>query len=158
MHIGEDVKKFLKIIGISIVAFIVIIVGILFWADYKSEEVIAEATPFIEESMPLVTTWNVDNFRHLFTPEGLAGFDSEKGRKITAYLSKVGQLKSFDTPVFVESNSIVTASGDRKNIVVFTVKARFENGDGALTFILVRTGVNYLIQGVNLNSDVFLEL
>jgi len=151
------VKKFLKAVGILVVVFIIFISGLLYWSASETDELTAEVTPFIETSMPLVTTWDVDKFKHLVSPEGLASFESEKGRRIIAYVSKVGSLKSFDKPIFVKSTSTASTSGKGRTIATFTVKARFENGDGVLTFTLVRTGSSYLILGINLSSDIFLE-
>ena len=150
-------KKFLKFVGISVVVLVVVISSLLYWAASETDELTAEVTPFIETSMPLVATWDLDKFKHLLSPEGLAGFESERGRKITAFISQVGKLESFDKPIFVKSTSTASTSGEGRSIAIFTVQARFENGDGVLTFTLVRTGSSYLIQSINLSSDIFLE-
>ncbi|PSU50207.1 hypothetical protein C9J12_05600 [Photobacterium frigidiphilum] len=149
--------KFLKVVGAIILTIAVLVVSLMYWASTETQEVTDAATPFIEESLPLFTTWDATQFEHLFTPDGLAAVQSDKGKKIINYISKVGKLNTFEPPVFVKSTSSISTTSGSREIAIFTVHAQFENGAGDLTLKLVRSESGYLFETVNVNSDVFLE-
>ncbi|EHK2884773.1 hypothetical protein J7H88_004436 [Vibrio parahaemolyticus] len=151
-------KKFFKILAMLVALFAVLIGGLLFWAASQTSEVTAEATPFIEESVPLISTWEISEFEHLFSIEGRSALNSEEGQKVIVYLSKMGGLRSFESPVFIKSKSSVTTSGGSKEIAIFTVKAKFENGVGLFTFVLSKADSKYKIDRMNLNSNAFLDM
>lgn len=151
-------KKFFKVLAILFALTVVFIGGLLFWAISQKSEVTAEATPFIEESVPLISTWKISQFEHLFSIEGRAAFNGEEGQKVIEYLSKIGGLKSFDSPVFVRTKSSVAISGESKEIAIFTVEAKFENGAGLFTFVLSKEDSKYKIDRINLSSNAFLDL
>ena len=151
-------KKFFKVFAILVALTVVLIGGLLIWAASQTSEVTAEATPFIEESVPLISTWEISQFEHLFSIEGRSALNSDEGQKVIEYLSKIGGLKSFDSPTFVKSKSSVATSGESKEIAIFTVEAKFENGAGLFTFVLSKVDSEYKIDRINLNSNAFLDL
>ncbi|CAH7054693.1 conserved hypothetical protein [Vibrio chagasii] len=151
-------KKFFKVLAILVALTVVFIGGLLFWAASQTSKVTTHATPFIEESVPLISTWEISQFEHLFSIEGRSALNSDEGRKIIEYLSKIGGLKSFDSPAFVKSKSSVTAGGESKEIAIFTVEAKFENGAGLFTFVLSKVDSAYKIDRINLNSNAFLDM
>ncbi|HAS6809396.1 TPA: hypothetical protein GRI63_25735, partial [Vibrio parahaemolyticus] len=89
---------------------------------------------------------------------GRSALNSDEGRKIIEYLSKIGGLKSFDSPAFVKSKSSVTTGGESIEIAIFTVEAKFENGAGLFTFVLSKVDSEYKIDRINLNSNAFLDM
>ena len=150
--------KILKVLGVIVFVCILLIGGMFYWAAHETHQVKAEVTPFLKKSVPLIATWDVANFEHLFTAEGKENIQSEQGLKVINYLSKLGALKAFEEPTFIKSTSSVTTKTGSSDVAIFIVQAQFENGGGLFTFTLMRTDSGYLIQAVNLNSEYFLEL
>ncbi|HCG8429559.1 TPA: hypothetical protein NKA19_004587 [Vibrio parahaemolyticus] len=151
-------KKFFKVLAMLVALSVVLIGGLLFWAASQTSEVTAEATPFIEESVPLISTWQISKFEHLFSIEGRSALNSEEGQKVIEYLSKIGELRSFESPVFIKSKSSVATSGGSKEIAIFTVEVKFENGVGLFTFVLSKADSKYKIDRIDLHSNAFLDM
>ncbi|TDO96188.1 hypothetical protein [Marinomonas balearica] len=150
-------KKFLKIVGVVVVVIITTFAILAFLMFNSISDTNEKAIPFIEESMPLVTTWNMDNFGELLTPETLQNLRSERGQKVITSLSRIGDLKSFKKPTFVKSTSSANSEGTGGKTAIYTVEAEFENGQGLFTFTLLESESGYLIHGIHLNSDFFME-
>lgn len=151
-------KKVFKVLGVLVVSIAVIAGGFFTWATFKTQEVTSAATPFIEKNLPLITTWDIDQFDHLFTEVGLESLKSEQGQKIIRYLAKIGEMKSFETPVFIKSSSKLSTKTGKQEVAIFTVEAVFENGPGIITLSLVHQNSQYLFHGVHLNSNYYLDL
>jgi len=152
------VKTFFKVLGILVVSVAVLAGGLFAWATFKTQKVTNAATPFIEKNLPLVTTWDVSQFDHLFTDVGLESLKSEQGQKIIKYLARIGEMKSFETPVFVKSSSKFSTKTGKQDVAIFTVNAVFENGSGIITLSLVHQNSQYLFHGVHLDSNYYLDL
>ncbi|MBV7297085.1 hypothetical protein [Enterovibrio paralichthyis] len=150
-------KKFLKVVGIVLGGIVLFFAALAFWSVQAISDAQERVTPFMEQSVPLVATWDVNNFEALLTPEMVESAQSEKGQKAFKYLSKVGGLKSFSAPKVLKVSSISDISGTGTDIAIVQVNAEFDNGPGVFTFTLLETDSGYLIQGINLNSDFFLE-
>lgn len=149
-------KQFLKYLLGGLLVLVVVFGGFFLWIGMKSSEITAAVSPTIEKSVPLVATWDIEQFKHLVSPDALYAFENEKGKKIFRYFSKIGKLKSFAKPKLVRSQSSTSENG---TYVIFSVEAIFEKGSGLLTLVLVPSDNNeYLIRSVNLNSDVFFDL
>lgn len=151
-------KKFFKILGILVVVSALLFGAVLFWAVSKTNEVKAEATPFIEESIPLISTWEVSKFEHLLSTKGRTTINNKEGQKVLKYLSKIGGLKSFKPPVFIKSTSSIKTSNRSREIAIFTVEAEFENGVGIFTFVLSKADSKYKIDSINFNSNALFDM
>ncbi|MBE1275522.1 hypothetical protein [Enterovibrio baiacu] len=150
-------KKFFKMLCVFTAIAIFGFASLWYWSFTSIEETKAKAIPFIQQNMPLIMTWDAEQFSEILTPEALAIFQSERGKKISAYLSTIGKLVRHDEPEFVQIKSSVNTSGNGIELAIFRVPALFENGSGLLTIMLVEENGEYLFHHIQLNSDFFIK-
>ncbi|MDD1781174.1 hypothetical protein LRP49_08140 [Enterovibrio sp. ZSDZ35] len=145
-------RQALKVIGITLGILYLLFAVFVIWSRISIEEAQKKAIPFVTESMPLIGNWNFDEFAFLLTPGALDTFRSERGQKITAYMSKIGELKAFNEPEVLN----VSSSTEDIDTVTLKVDAEFENGLGTVMIVLIETESGYLIHRIHLNTDFFL--
>lgn len=150
-------SNFFRVVGIFVISLVIIGIGVFFWLSKSISTHTEYATPFVEEAVPKITSWNLNKFEHLLTNSTLVLFQSKKGEKTLRFLSKVGALVSFEEPKIVKTSKVSNTENGTRNLVIFQVVAHFVKGEGLLTITLVENNKNYLIESIYLNSDSLLD-
>jgi len=110
------VKKFLKIIGIIFLCIIALFGAIATYTYLKSAEYKETAVPYIKEKIPELSLWNPEVAKKYLAPEALEITKDEDLAKLMRWFSKLGNLKSFDEPQFVNVSSSATLSKGQQTI------------------------------------------
>jgi len=150
-------KKLLKIIGSFLLVLVVIFIGAAIWYSISSSKYEEIAKPYLEKNMPLVVSWDLDKLKPLLTPQARKTFETERGQKVYKLFSKLGKLKSFEEPQFLNAKTGVTVAEGAHDIVNFSMPGHFEKGDAVVTVTLATVGDSYQIHYIHINSDVFME-
>lgn len=150
-------KKFLKVLGSFFLVLIILLVAVGSWIAFSSSNHEEKVIPYFAKNMPLITTWNIEQFKPLLTSEALAEFETERGQKVLKYFSTLGAPISFEEPEFASSISGVNLANGANEMVTFRVTGNFEKGAAILTITLAVKEETYKIQYIKVNSDVFLE-
>ena len=149
-------KKPLKLAGsfalILMVAFAVVGIGFNLYAS----KYLDAATPYLEQNMPAVVSWDFERLKPLLTPESRAVFETEQGQRVYKMFSKLGRLTSLDAPKFLNAKAGVALDKEPYEVINFSILGHFEAGDVEITLTLVTAGDSYQIDYINMGSDAFL--
>ena len=145
-------KKTLKIIAIVLLALILGIGGCIGWFKYQESSYATTAIPYIKETLPLLSTWEVSVAKTHMTQEGLQGTSEEELKKLMDWFKKLGKLDSFEEPKLVHV-SVGANAGPSKKLLIYTIEAQFEAGAATITLRLSDLGSGkFKIHGLNINS------
>ncbi|KXF81932.1 hypothetical protein [Enterovibrio coralii] len=149
--------KALKVVGAVLGILTLIAVFLVLWTEASLDDARINATPFIKESLPILTTWEPELYEPLFTEEARVAMQSERGKKIVTYLSTLGELKAFNEPELLKTSTHTSIDGDTKESAIFKVEALFEKGPGLVRIVLRKTPEGYRVHSINISSDAFME-
>ncbi|MGH1439932.1 MAG: hypothetical protein ACRBBR_07480 [Cellvibrionaceae bacterium] len=150
-------KKVLKWIGI-VIGSVFLLIGILvFWLFSSQQKHNKIAIPYIEETVPVISTWDANKSINYFSEEAQKSFSSEDFNKVMKFLSKMGELQSLGVPQFQTVSSSVTASNGKQVLVRYLVPAEYENGTAEITITLEYNNKRYRYYSFNLNSMALTE-
>lgn len=114
------------------------------------------AVPFLEESIPVLSTWNSDMFESFWAAEVKEKVEPERMKKLFGMYQKLGDLKSYNEPQFQQ---VMASTGNPYgSFVTYSIIAEYENGKARITCVLVPTksdGLKYW--KLQINSDAFLD-
>lgn len=82
--------KVLKVLGYIAIAVILLFITVVTWSHYSLNSAKEDSLPFVEMSMPVVSTWNIDTFEHLLHPDAKPIFAEEKTHKMFNLISRLG--------------------------------------------------------------------
>ena len=142
-------KKFLKVVGIIILCFVLLFAAIGFYVSTKSSEYESTAVPFIYEVIPKISSWNIDVFKKYSTAESNAASSDEDLSKLLRWFTKLGKLENVGQPVL---KSIMNG-----NKLTYIVPVKYETGDATITLQLHDTDGEFLIHFFNLDSMALVE-
>lgn len=147
-------KKFFKILGIIFAILIVVVIGLFITLESSKSDIDKTAKPYIKTNIEKIATWDYTKFDSLLTEEAKKSFQTEKGKKVLKFFSKLGKAISFEEPEF---KYIQNNTNSNQDIIIYTVKGIFEKGDAIITLTLNYQESSYKIKNININSDVFLD-
>jgi hypothetical protein len=150
-------KKLCKIIGSFFLVLILLFIVVGIWFSVSSSNHVEKATPYINRVIPIITSWNYNDLEPNLTDEAQEFFETEQGKKIFKYFSKLGEFTNFEAPTFSKSMSGVTIDNGAYDMVSFTVITHFNKGDALITLTLAQNDNEYKIHNIKINSDVFLD-
>jgi len=150
-------KKLFKWIGIFLLSLIVILLLAGIYTGYQQSKYEKVAVPFINRIVPLLSEWKVEKIKPLFTEEALSNFTDEDLDKMFSWLSKLGELKSFAEPQFVNISSGTSVRRGASTIVTYSILAQYEKGEAHITLRLLDKDGAFEIYHFNINSKALLE-
>ncbi len=150
-------KKVLKWIGIVIGTIVLLVCLLGFWVYSSQQKHNKVAIPYIEETVPVISTWKSDAAINLFSDEAHKSFSSDDFNKVMIFLSKMGELKSLGLPKFQTVSSSMTTANGKQVLVTYLVPAEYENGTAEITIVLDYSDDTYRYHSFNLNSMALTE-
>jgi hypothetical protein len=150
-------KRILKWIGIFVSGLVILFVLAAVYSGYKSTQYDETAIPYIEQVIPIISEWDVDQARSYFTSKALENTSEEDFQKLFRWLSKMGKLLSLGEPQFSNVTSGATLSEGSITIVTYTVPAEYEYGEALITIRLVDLGDSFEIYYFNLSSTALMD-
>jgi len=130
-------KKILQIIGTIFLLVVASVVGLVSYSYFKAEEYNNTAVPFIKEKIPELSSWNSEVMQKYRAPSTLEISLDENLTQVTTRLTKLGELKSFEEPEFVNIESSAVASNKEQTLATYNILSRYENGDALFTVKLL---------------------
>ena len=150
-------RKILKWVGTFIAGLAIVFVLIFVYTGYLSAQYDETAVPYIERVIPIISEWNTEQARPLFTKTALENTSEEDFQKLFNWLSKMGVLLSLGEPKFSNVTSGATLDEGSMTIVTYTVPAEYEYGDALISIRLVDLGDSFEIYNFNLNSTALMD-
>ncbi len=150
-------KNILKILGLVVIVAILCFVGVKMYTSYQAAQYDAAAVPFLEKVIPEISTWQEANIRKSMSPEGLEKISPENFSMIVARFSRLGALRSFETPRFDEvaetrAGNALRDGGSVQKSVTYVSEAVYENGDATITLKLSVNDGQLALQYFNIQS------
>ena len=145
----NKVFKFLKIISIIIFSMILLFSGCAFYGYQKGQSYEATAVPYIEEVLPKISNWDLETNKMYSTPESNESMKDEDLSKLLKWLSKLGDLESFEKPQFT---GIMNG-----NLIKYVFIAHYKNGDATITMQLKDDNGKFLIDRFHVDSMALIE-
>ena len=122
-------KKTLQIVGIVFLLFITLLIILISYSYFKSEQYNNAAIPYIKAQIPELSSWNSEVMDKYLTPRTEGNNASEYLTQSTLQLSTLGQLTNIEEPQFVNIDSELTPLNGKQTIATYNVLSRYENGD-----------------------------
>ena len=150
-------KKFFKYLGygmLSVVAFFIAIFVITSISGIDKEETFL---PYIEEAVPKLTTWDIDQYELLMSKKG---FESGTPIEWQFYLDtfqKLGILQKVGVPNFQNSRIELKLSSGSTTYAIYLVPLVFDTGKAHVRLVLQHSSGKTEINSVRFFSDLFLE-
>ena len=67
-----------------------------FWYGISADKYNQTVIPYLDKSLPEITSWQYSKLKPLFTPEAQSEFETEAGRATFILFTKPGKLQSID--------------------------------------------------------------
>ncbi len=125
-----------------------------YYYDYsQSQKYDTLAVPYIEEVLPKLSSWDLDQVKGCMAPEVLRTVSDEQLGGLLKALSQLGELKSIGETSFKNK-----ADGDAKsavagNIVTYDIETEYSSGPVMVTLRLLDKGGVYQLYYFNFQSE-----
>ena len=147
----------------SLFVFVVILtIGIKLYLvntrDYNDDAIF-----FIKSSVPIISSWDIEKMKPILTSDALTKLSTEKNKKWFKRLSELGQVKSFDEPIYDKGQKSINhnVKSDLLGFIVvchfeiFDINGNIEKFDALFSITIIKTKESYLIQNLEIFPDKF---
>jgi hypothetical protein len=126
------------------------------WFGIKADRFDETAIPYLESTMPMVTSWQYHQLKPLLSPGARQDFENEKVRAAYQAFSRLGQLQSMDKPRYSSSQKGSSKELGDVEVVEYQVTLHFDSGPALIKIKLVTDGETYFVHHFGIQSEVFL--
>lgn len=147
-------KTFFILLGSWFVLIIAVIIGSIVYSQYKTSEYDEAAVVYLERVIPELSKWDAEKTRQLMTPESLDKIPAEQFTGAIKLFSRLGELRSIETPKFSELRSDEKDQTGQDTIIEYTIDAKYANGDALITINLQYKDGQFAIYHFKLSSKV----
>ena len=147
-------KKILKIFGIGALGVVVLIVGIGIFAFSVGVDVEDSFPPYIEEAIPKLVTWDLEQYERLMSKEGLSAATPKQWQLYLDKIKKLGQLKTVGKAQF---QGFRTSTAKDTTYASYLVPVTFTTGEAHIQLALQHSNGKTEINSVRFLSDLLLE-
>jgi hypothetical protein len=148
------VKKFFIMLGTWFVLIITVIVGSIVYSQYKTSEYDEAAVTYLERVIPELSKWDAEKTRQLMTPESLDNIPAEQFVGAINLFSRLGELRSIETPKLSEVRSEEKDQKGQDTIIEYTIDAKYANDDATITINLRYKDGHFSIYHFKLSSKI----
>jgi len=129
-------------------------VGIYFGYGYmQGKRFDPTVIPYVEQAIPQLSRWDVAATRALLDEEALRRVSDDDLAKMMDYLTRIGELQSFDKPRFRSTSKAMTTGAIERDVVTYRVKANYSSGPVEITLSLVERSGDYALLHFNFQSQ-----
>lgn len=150
-------KKIFKYLGFGILSIVLFFVAVIVITGIGSVDEEKTFPPFIEEAIPKLTTWEIEQYRLLMSKEGMEAVTPEQWRLYLNKFQKLGQLQSIGTPELRNSKVASTVSSGTTTYAVYLVPLTFDTGEAHVQLGLQHNDEKVKINSVRFLSDLLLK-
>ncbi len=131
--------------------------GSALYDHYKSSEYDDTALPYISEAITEISKWDAATTKALMPISVAEKIPDEKFVTAMDWFSRLGPLKSIDTPKFEDLHVGKQVDLGEQTIVEYNVDAKYTNGDATINLKLLVQDDAFEIYSFNFSSETLLE-
>lgn len=151
-----NIKKYLMLIAFWAFSMIAIIGGSYFYKKYQGIEYDKLAVPYIEKTVPVISSWDPAETKALMAPEIAETIPADKFVRAMSFFSQLGSLKELGTPSFVNAYQDEETEIGKQTIIEYNVDAVYQNGEAEINLKLLERGDSYEIYRFNFSSQTLM--
>lgn len=145
-------KKVFKYLGIGILSLVIFFVGIAILTSSKSVDHEQVFVPYIEKTIPELTTWEQEAYKTHMSKEAFEGATKAQWNLYLSKFSHLGSLQSIGVPELQQSKTLSSISGSSTTYAVYLVPVTFDTG-----LAHVQLGIESKNDKIQINSVKFLS-
>ena len=149
--------KFFKYLGFGVLSIVVFFVAIFVIASIGGVDTEDTFPPYIEETVPKLTTWNVEQYNLLMSQQAKESATSEQWQLYMDMYTKLGELKSIGLPELQNSEVEFNLVTGRTTYVVYLVPLSFDTGEAHVQLGLLHNDGSIEINSVRFFSDLLFK-
>lgn len=137
---------------------IVSAVSIYFYYGYsQSSHFDPQVVPYVEQVLPLLSRWDLETTKNLLDEEVLNQVSDEDLQKMLNYLSRIGELQSFDKPKFRSTSNALTTGAVERDVVTYQINALYSTGAAEVTLSMLGEAPEYTLLHFNFQSSALAQ-
>ena len=136
------------------------VAGLVFyvvWFNIKAESYDETAIPFLNDAIPRLSSWQLNEIEPLLSVQALELLSSEQGKAAYEGFAQLGQFKSMGKPQYKSENPAQTEELGKFRIATYNVPVEFDSGPAVIKINLAATDDNIYIHQFGIHSEVFAE-
>ena len=142
----------------SLIFFALLIAGLVgysVWYGMKADRYDETAVPYLESTIPELTSWQFYRLKPLLSPVARQVFENEKVRMAYRDFSRLGRFQSMDKPQYIASSFDSSAELGDIEVIDYEVMLQFDSGPAAIKIKLLSDGKSYYIHHFSIQSEIF---
>lgn len=137
---------------------IVTVVAIYFgYGQVLSSRYDSDAVPYAERVLPLLSRWDLETTKNLLDEEVLSQVSDEDLEQMLEYLSRIGDLQSFEKPKFRSTSTALTTGAVERDVVTYRVNALYSTGAAEVTLSMIGDAPDYKLLHFNFQSPALAQ-
>tara|TARA_R110002072_G_scaffold205915_1_gene363714 strand:- start:671 stop:1126 length:456 start_codon:yes stop_codon:yes gene_type:complete len=150
-------KKFFKYLGFGLLSVIVFFIGVALITSIGSVDKEKTFPPYIAESVPKLTTWDIEQYKLLMSKQGMESATPEQWQLYLDMFKKLGQLQSIGEPELQNWKTASTVGTGNTTYAVYLVPLTFDTGEAHVQLGLQHNSGKVEINSVRFLSDLLLK-
>jgi len=140
-----------KPLNIAVAGLLVLFAALYVYTSKQEDNYAQTAVPWMEQNLPEITTWEIDQTWNRLAPEAKAIIDRRQLDAILNQYELMGIYQGMENPEFSRLASALSLfSGDAK--INYSAKLHFSNADAILTITLVQRQGEFMIYNMNMGE------
>ena len=139
--------------------FIVLLLGGLLlytvWFSIKAERYDDTVIPYLESSIPILTSWQYSQLEPLLSPKARNDFENPALRQAYENFNRLGKFKSMERPQYTNNYDENRETLGVVEVVEYQASLLFDSGPAIIKIKLISDGKSYYIDYFGFQSDVF---
>lgn len=149
--------KFFKYLGFGVLSIVVFFVAIFVIASIGGVDTEDTFPPYIEEAVPKLTTWNVEQYNLLMSQQAKESATPEQWQLYMDMYTKLGELESIGLPELQNSEVEFNLDTGRTTYAVYLVPLSFDTGEAHVQLGLLHNDGRIEINSVRFHSDLLFK-
>lgn len=150
-------KKFYIMIVSWLVFIAAVFVGSVLYERFKTSSYDDLAIPYLQQSLPIISTWDAQQIRQLMAPVALAKIPDQQFQETINVFSRLGRLGKLEQPRFSKIHAEAGVDNSPQTIVEYTADAEYASGKAEIVISLLQTGNSFKVYHFNLGSQALLQ-
>jgi len=152
--VKKELKKFIIYV---IVVFVIGISSYFFYGSYQSSLYDGRVTPYIQEVLPKISTWDPEIVKQCMASEVLKTVTDENLQNIMGALAQIGELQSIGEMTFKKKATGGVSDLVQEPVITYTVNAQYSSGEVKVTISLLDKGDSYKVYHFNFESEALFK-
>jgi hypothetical protein len=150
-------KQFFKNLGFGLLSVVVFFIAIIVFTSIVGINKEETFPPYIEEAVPKLATWDIEQYKLLMTQHGMESATPEQWQLYLQKLKKLGKLQSIGAPKLLKSRVATSLSRGNTTYAVYLVPLIFDTGKAHVQLGLQHNNGKVQIYSIRFLSDLLLK-